>query len=148
MKRLTLIRDLPTSKETQGWLTAAELKFATIERPWIPTSPGGKPEESCVPAGLYKLESHSRPNGDKVVALVNHGLGVYHYPSGVGRSLILIHSGNWVTDVIGCIAPGLERGDNPMLPMVKRSKEAMQVIMGYIGDGPAELLIIGENSYE
>lgn len=116
-------------------------KMHTVEQEWRPTAPGGEPNNSCVPAGNYKLIPHTRPSGVKVVALVNPGLGVYYLPEdrphGVGRSLILIHSGNTHKDVVGCIAPGLGRSDN----MVTSSRDAMKKIMEYIGADEAELFI-------
>lgn len=107
----------------------------TMERPWVKYSDiGGKPFLSCVPDGLYNLLPHTRPNGDKSYALVNPLEGVYHYdehrPNGQGRYLILIHPGNWVTDVVGCIAPGLAyKIDSQRRQMVSSSKVAMDAIL-------------------
>ena len=145
MKTLTLNREPSTDTETMGSLTFDGVSIFTVERPWIPTDPGGKPEESCVPAGRYKLIPHTRPNGDKVKALVNPGLGVYYLkgdrPNGVGRYLILIHVGNWVTDIIGCIAPGLDRTVSGKGPMVTKSRKAMSLLMNWLGDDEAEIII-------
>lgn len=152
MKRLTLTRDLPSPTETQGILSFGDVSLNTIERPWIATDPGGKPNESCVPAGRYRLIQHVRPNGDDVVALVNHGLGVYRYredrTNEVGRFLILIHKGNWSSDVVGCIAPGLTRQSSSRGPMVGSSKAAMKQIMDYLDGEDGELDIVGVSGYE
>src|SRR5690606_41150400 len=47
-------------------------------------------------------------------ALVNEALGVYYQqrPAGQtwGRTAILIHVGNFVSDVIGCVAVGMSHG--------------------------------------
>jgi hypothetical protein len=119
----------------------------TIERPWIPTQPGGEPEKSCVPAGQYELIPHARPNGDRTYALINPGLGVYYLagdrPHGVGRYLILIHAGNWVKDVIGCIAPGTGKATSDIGPMVTHSRVAMTQLHNYINYEYAEILIRG-----
>lgn len=140
-KRLILNREKHYENRTMGTLTIGGGILHTIEQEWRPTAPGGEPENSCVPAGLYKLIPHKRPNGDEVVALVNPGLGVYYRaedrPNGVGRYLILIHKGNWETDVVGCIAPGISGDDT----MVTNSTGAMKAIMKHIGDSEAELLI-------
>jgi hypothetical protein len=144
VKKLLLTRDSASPTEVQGSLVFNGLSMHTIERPWIPTDPGGKPFQSCVPAGRYWLRPHTRRNGDEVLALVNPGLGVYYLDSdrqGVGRYLILIHVGNWSTDVVGCIAPGLGKSDSDKGPMVTSSRSAMTVLMDYIG-GDAALIDI------
>ena len=151
MKHLILNRESPTATETRGRLSFSANVLYTIERPWIPSAPGGQPFNSCVPAGDYKLVPFRRPNGDEVVALENHGLGVYlnqtDRPGTVGRYLILIHSANWADQVNGCIAPGIARGLNNRGPMVTRSRDAVALIMAYIGGEDAYISIIGENTY-
>ena len=141
MKKLYLRREQSTDTETMGRLQFNMETVHTVEQEWRPTAPGGEPNNSCVPAGHYKLVPFVRPNGDKVVALVNPGLGVYlnanDRPSRVGRYLILIHAGNTVKDVIGCIAPGLGRSDQS----VTSSRDAMKKIMAYMGDDEGELII-------
>jgi hypothetical protein len=140
MKRLLLER-MPTTREyTTGFLSFPGCVLATIEQEWRPHpgSPGGEPGNSCVPDGLYKLVPHTRPNGDKVVALVNPDLGVYYQagdrPGTEGRYMILIHSGNYVSHVIGCVAPGMGKAESEHGPMVTSSKAAVQKIMDYLGD--------------
>lgn len=146
MKNLLLERRPTTATETEGFLSFDNEILATIERPWIPwDTPGGKPRESCVGEGVYDLIPHTRPNGDNVVALLNPSLGVYYTdderPDGVGRFLILLHSGNWVTDGIGCVLPGLAFGGSPQGPMVKSSRAAMSRVMDYIDGDDAQLTI-------
>lgn len=147
MKLLALEREASTDSETMGRLTYGHngetVTLHTVEQEWRPTAPGGEPNNSCVPAGRYKLIHHLRPNGRRCLALVNPGLGVYYRaserPNGVGRFLILIHSGNTHHDVVGCIAPGTGRSENT----VTRSRDAMEAIMSYVDDDPdAELVII------
>ena len=47
----------------------------------------------------------------------------------IGRYLILIHVGNWVRDVVGCIAPALTQViDKDDEPMVGSSSAAMRGI--------------------
>ena len=153
MKQLILSRESPTATEIRGRLSFADRTLYTIERPWIPSSPGGKPFYSCVPAGDYLLEPFTRPNGDTVVSLTNHGLGVFLHQSerdqaGAGRYLILVHAANWSDQVNGCIAPGTGRGMNNRGPMVTGSRDAMAILMDYIDGEDATLSIIGENTYE
>ena len=67
-------------------------EFATIERPWL----NNKPNVSCIPEGVYQCVPH---NGNKFK-------NVWCLENVVDRSAILIHVGNFVDDVIGCIAVG------------------------------------------
>jgi len=144
MKTLNLLRDLWTHTETEGVLTFGDATLYTIERPWIATDPGGKPFQSCIPAGRFILRPHVH-HGTDVVALVNPGHAVYYMnadrPNEVGRYKVLIHAGNWVDDVVGCIAPGSSRADSPQGPMVTSSKNSMKKIMEYIGAESAVLNI-------
>lgn len=126
---MILERESSGEAETMGRLYIDDITLHTVEQEWRPTAPGGEPNNSCVPAGRYDLIPHTRPNGDKVFALVNPGLGVYYQaddrPNGVGRFLILIHAGNYSTDIVGCIAPGLGRSGK----MVTSSRAAMKKVM-------------------
>ena len=146
MKHL-LVERLPTTPtHTEGFLSWAGSVVCTIERPWIDDgTPGGKPYESCVPAGVYKLRPHTRQDGKKVVALINADLGVYYLeedmPQEGGRFLILLHIANWVKDVVGCIGPGLWKTDSTQGRMVKSSIPAMRKVMDYIDGDEAELEI-------
>ena len=142
MKEIILTREAPTNTETMGRLLLGdETILHTVEQEWRPTAPGGEPFNSSVPAGRYSLITHIRPDGKKVVALVNPGLGVYYEekdrPKQCGRYLILIHPGNTSRDVVGCIAPGFGRSNN----VVTHSRDAMKKLMDYIGDDEATLLI-------
>ncbi len=147
MKHLLLERKPSGVAETQGFLTFNNRTICTIEQEWRedPSRPGGESNNSSVPAGTYELIPHTRPNGDKVMALVNEALGVHYLaddmPEEGGRFLILMHKGNWSTDIVGCIAPGLSRTDSDKGPMVTSSKAAMELIMDYI-DGDNAVLEI------
>ncbi len=136
------------AKQAEGFLSFGNEILATIERPWIvdPAGrPGGKSEVSCVPAGIYKLRQHTRPDGKWSLALTNPDLGVYYLagdrPKEYGRFLILIHIGNWVSDVIGCIAPGLTKGDSSKGRMVMNSTKAMARLEDFIAGDEVELEI-------
>ncbi len=150
MRELVLERHHYGDEITEGKLylgtTADSDVLATLERPWQSGSPGGMPFASCVPDGLYKLRQHERKNGDIVVALVAPDLGVYYAkaerPDGMGRYKILIHSANWVDQVVGCIAPGLVRTINNNKIMVGSSRIAVARIMENIDTQEAELDIV------
>ncbi len=133
MSRLTLERYCYSETETEGYLWVDEEPLYTLERPWIGSAPGGLPFESCVPDGVYALLPHVRPNGDKTYALHNPDLHVYYTQQErgdrPGRYLILIHSANWVEQVVGCIAPGLSRTIAENKRMVRSSRAAMARLM-------------------
>lgn len=89
------------------------------------------PRRSCVPFGEYSVRPHHSVNFPNTYAIVNHSLGVYYQPGDIpqgkkGRSAILIHVGNRVRDVIGCIAIGKEHGTLGGEPAVLRSTLAMK----------------------
>ena len=129
-----------TPTETQGRLLLDDLTLYTIERPWVPgPNPGGKNFKSCIPDGEYQLELYQRTNGDWSLRLRNEGLGVYRNkadrPRTGGRWDILIHAGNYVEDVVGCIAPGYRRIINANRLMVTTSRSAMEAILEHFTDG-------------
>ena len=140
---ITLKRYSYAATETEGVmeLPTGE-RLATIEPPWIPNpngAKGGQPFESCIPDGMYTINPWARPDGSLVWIIVNPALGVYRQPSdlpapGEGRYLCLIHAGNWSTDVVGCVAPGIARLPmrNPKLNKIAQavtsSKAAMRLI--------------------
>lgn len=134
MADLLLKRYNYSDTETEGrlWLGDEQSVF-TLERPWLPGLPGGMPFASCVPDGEYELIPHRRQNGDSVFALRNPACGVYYTEQErgdrSGRYLILIHSANFVEQVVGCIAPGLVRTIAENKRMVRSSREAMKKIM-------------------
>lgn len=133
---------------TTGVLYFGGQELHTLERPWLPTHPGGAPNISSVPAGRYELIHHTRTNGDRVVALVNPGVGVYYLDSdrhaGVGRFLILMHAANFVDQLEGCIAPGTGAATTDRGPMVTNSRDAMSEFMRWLGEDDCELIIEDE----
>ena len=86
-----------------------------------------------------------------VVALVNEGHAVYYMNEDrvgeVGRYKVLLHTGNWSTDVVGCIAPGRLRSASGKGPMVTSSRATMKKVMEYI-DGDAAVLNISWQAEE
>lgn len=147
MKHILLERQPSGTAETQGFMTWPGTTLCTIEQEWRedPSRPGGESNNSCVPNGSYRLIPHTRPDGTKVVALVNEDLGVYYLkedmPPEGGRYLILCHIANWSHNVIGCIGPGIGKADSDQGPMVTSSKAAMKKLMDYIDGDDAVLEI-------
>lgn len=136
---LTLTRYAYLPTVTLGRLRAGSLVLFTLERPWIanPDGPGGKPRESCVPDGGYTVRPHDSEKFPGTYALTNGSLGVYYQqrPDGQtwGRTAILIHAGNRVADVIGCIAVGrsyrLLEGTHAVLDS-RRALEELRELLG------------------
>jgi hypothetical protein len=112
---LTLDRFSYAKTETEGLLTVSDHVLATLERPWITAAYlGGKPFESCIPDGMYALEPYFRAkNNEAAYRLINHELGVYGSQDSMGgnpgRYDCLVHSANFVHQVVGCIAVGTNR---------------------------------------
>jgi hypothetical protein len=146
---LTLVRFAYTPSATLGILTVGATKLCTLERPWIPNprGAGGLLSESCVPDGEYHVEpfSGSRPVTQDVYRLVNPALGVYASTRPVGqqwgRTGILIHVGNTVDDIIGCIAVGQSHSVNGGRAVVNRSELAMRALRQLLGTGNHSLRI-------
>lgn len=71
-----------------------------MENPWLNNQKG----ESCIPEGLYTLGKRTSP----IVQRTSRG----QYEQGwevrdvTGRSFIMIHPGNWVSNTDGCLLPG------------------------------------------
>ena len=134
---------------TLGRLVAGDLELATIERPWVPNpdGPGGKPRVSCVPDGEYRLIQHSSERFPNVWALINPALGVWYQPhdvprgQGWGRSAVLIHAGNRVSDVVGCIAVGRKHGTQGGESIVVSSQIALGDLRGVLKLGEHQLVI-------
>ncbi len=147
MKHILLEREPCSHTETEGFMSWPGVVVATIEQEWRedPMRKGGESNNSCVPAGTYKLIPHTRPGNVQVVALVNEDLGVYYLeddlPDEGGRFLILCHVANWAHDVVGCIGPGIGKADSAQGPMVTSSKAAMKKLMDYIDGDDAVLEI-------
>lgn len=138
-------------KYTEGTLESAyiHLPIYTLELPWIPSQEalGGKNDISCIPNGEYTLSEHHRQNGDRVLLLMNHALGVYkfqeHRVSG-GRFLIEVHVANYLKELLGCIAPGRTRTAG----RVWRSNAAMERILHAFDAGDRTLRIQSADTKE
>src|SRR5690606_2863771 len=135
---LVLTRYAYLNTHTQGRLWSTEGELETIERPWIPnpSGRGGVLSQSCIPDGEYRLIPHHSQRFPNTYALVNESLGVYYQfrPQGQpwGRTAILMHVGNRVRDIIGCIAVGLVPGVLEGEPAVLRSRDAMDRLRSWL----------------
>lgn len=67
-------------------------QFKTLELPWR----NNQRRVSCIPHGTYQLIKHTSPK-----------FGICYWVQDVpNRSEILIHKGNYRTDILGCILAG------------------------------------------
>ncbi|OED34078.1 hypothetical protein AB832_08225 [Flavobacteriaceae bacterium (ex Bugula neritina AB1)] len=97
---------LPTC--VMGKMEIDGLPFYTIERPWLDNTPF----KSCIPEGDYVCKKYTSKRFPDV----------WEIEDVPGRTHILLHQGNFVEDVVGCIAVGLSVSDDSF--MVKDSRLA------------------------
>lgn len=90
--------------------------FPTLELPWK----DNHRNISCIPAGVYEVKPYSSAKFKNVWELQD-------VP---GRSKILIHAGNTVDDIEGCILAGMRRGLLKGLPAVLDSRKAIDMARG------------------
>jgi hypothetical protein len=105
--------------------TAGEPFAVTLELPWR----DNRPRESCIPTGEYVCRRVKSPRfGD-----------TFEVAGVPGRSHILFHAGNWITDSLGCIltAEQFERLEGRMA-------------VAHSGKGFAEFLarLAGESAFD
>jgi hypothetical protein len=135
---LALRRDTKAPDCFLGVLQIEDKKLHTLEPPWIPDPAGGKagaPFISCVPAGLYKIESHKRPCGERAWILSSPELGVYQLPfqipreqRGKARALVTIRAANYAYDAIDAIGIGTNRVKTNIGWKLERSLDAMNIL--------------------
>ena len=85
---------------------------------------------SCIPEGMYAVEKIIRSSNGKPAFRIN---GVPN------RTAILIHTGNTIEDVEGCILPGQTWGRYKGLPAVLDSRNAMQYLLDNYDDFHLEI---------
>ena len=118
------------TKQTLGRLFALENGQAvynchTLELPWK----NNAFQVSCIPPGTYKVVKRYSEK------FKNH----FHITDVTGRTYILIHSGNYYTDILGCILVGKGLADinKDGLKDVTQSRNAL-----------ADLLALMPNEFE
>lgn len=90
------------------------VQLFSLELPWVfdAAHPGGHPNVSCVPPGVFDLVLHDTFKHPKSFALVNPALGVIHEPDAAyptARVACLLHIANEISELEGCIGLGMTR---------------------------------------
>ena len=98
----------------------------TVEREWM----NNMPYKSCIPDGIYTMTLGMYYGGDGVG-------GKKDYPAYVvrdvpDRDLIKIHVANTASDLLGCIAPGLDYGTVSGEWAVIQSWKAFNPMMAFL----------------
>jgi hypothetical protein len=97
-------------------------EFWSLELPWK----DNKRRISCIPEGVYKARKHNSPK---------HGLSLW-LQDVPNRSEILIHKGNYYTDILGCILIGstlMDINKDGLLDVVN-SKKSINKLMSMLED--------------
>lgn len=127
MGRLVLYRDKNQDpKVTLGRLSYYDdlnreiFRIHSLELPWK----DNKVSISCIPPGEYTLLHRTSQKFGKHI----------HVTNVPGRSWILIHPANFVSQLRGCIAPGLSRMDlnDDQILDVTNSRNAMEMILKHV----------------
>ncbi len=102
------------------------MQWCTLELPWK----DNQKRISCIPAGIYRVEKYASPKHGAVLLIKDVS----------NRSMIEMHSGNYYTQILGCILSGQGFTDINMdgLLDVTRSVETMGKILRYV---PNELSV-------
>jgi hypothetical protein len=105
---LTLKRKEETQYGLFGKLFLTDERIChTLERPWL----DNQENKSCIPAGEYVICRWNSPHhGDCFIILGDHK-----------REDILTHKANWVHELLGCVAVGMNRNNDQLF----RSKDAL-----------------------
>ena len=124
--QIDLIRYCYGPDETLGLLKFKDYALWTVECPWQ----NNQRFTSCIPDGQYALSAFDSPAHRDSWQIIDVD----------GRDGILIHSGNSVMDVTGCISPGLTRSGTS----VWNSFDAMRLMNEQIDREEPHIIRIGQ----
>lgn len=116
MTEVILKRFDHADKQTLGLLNINGNQFYTLELGWH----DNEKRISCIPEGKYEvIKRHSEKYGDH-----------FHVLNVPNRDYILIHHGNYYTDILGCILVGIGLQDlnSDGLQDVTSSRVAMKAL--------------------
>jgi hypothetical protein len=113
---LTLVRIAQSEQGTFGVLRDGAIPFAvTLEEPWR----DNQPSISCIPTGRYVCKRVQSPKFGNTFEVTN-------VP---GRTHILLHKGNLMSDTHGCILVAEEFAGTNAAPMIAFSKRGYDELM-------------------
>ena len=135
---LTLNRFYINNKVTIGRIKISNQAFCTIERGWK----DNQVNVSCIPEGEYSIYPHKSPKFGDVYIIFGGTVG-YSVSDTVKRTHCLIHVGNSIEDVNGCIALGLHLSFPYNNPTITDSKQAMNLFKDLLKYKEAKLIIKG-----
>ena len=124
--RIELIRYCYGPDETLGVLKFKDYALWTAECPWREN----QRFTSCIPDGQYALSAFDSPAHRDTWQIIDVE----------GRDGILIHVGNSVADVTGCVAVGLTRSANN----VWNSVDAIRLMNDEIDRSEPHIITIGQ----
>lgn len=115
-------------KQTIGKLYLLNSLNEVVEEFWSLELPNKDNQRriSCIPEGVYKARKHNSPK---------HGLSLW-LQDVPNRSEILIHKGNYHTDILGCIIIGSDLADinKDGYLDVTNSKNSIKKLMSMLED--------------
>lgn len=132
MPNATLTRFSDDGKRTLGILRVGGLTLCTLEEPWRDNRTG----VSCIPTGIYRVVPHGWAEGSKV-----RFKRAYRLVGTEPRTAILIHTGNTVNDIKGCILVGMKHGTLAGMAAVLHSGAAMNALRDVLGQKEFTLTI-------
>ena len=107
---------------TLGRLSYKDLECFTLELPWL----DNQQNVSCIPEGRYRAAKHVSPSlGD-----------VLHLDDVDGRTYIYIHSGNFTSQILGCIlvGDGIRYLNQDKIPDVTNSGDTFRELYSSLTD--------------
>ena len=101
MRRVNMVRSYGAqSTISEIYLPNGDVIFS-LENPWL----NNQRNVSCIPEGIYLCKWLERSGSGKYKK-------VWHVQDVVNRTGILFHAGNYPRHTMGCILPGMSKGEN------------------------------------
>lgn len=122
-KRIFLERFAYSPHGTFGTLRVGDRSWYTVELPWE----GNAQQTSCIPEGVYTLKKRFSPVVQRSSG--NEFSSGWEVTDVINRSYIMLHPGNTIDDLQGCIAPGKGLGFLKNKWAVTASRQAFREMM-------------------